>query len=103
MIYVCQTFQAWILQHFLRVSDWASVSTYTEDMLYATAFAPLRGNQTTDPFIVYLDRLVAEGMQFNNYVDHREMQPFDKILLYFGWLACESRLTAPRLPERVMQ
>ncbi|XP_050908477.1 uncharacterized protein LOC127122130 [Lathyrus oleraceus] len=42
-------------------------------------------------------------MHFNNYVDHRETQPFDDIVLYSGWLACRSRLTAPHLPERMMR
>ncbi|XP_050877097.1 uncharacterized protein LOC127080851 [Lathyrus oleraceus] len=41
-------------------------------------------------------------MHSNNYVDYRETRPFDEIMLYSGWLACGSRLTAPHLHERVM-
>lgn len=37
-------FQGWILQHFPRISGWASVPDYTEDIPHATAFIPLRGN-----------------------------------------------------------
>ncbi|XP_050889925.1 uncharacterized protein LOC127095253 [Lathyrus oleraceus] len=40
-------------------------------------------------------------MHFNSYVNHCETQPFDDIVLYSGWLACGSRLTAPYLPECV--
>lgn len=71
--------------------------------LIITAFSPLRENQTIKPFRVYLDRLVVEDMQFNNCVDHRQTQPFDYIVLYYGWLACGSRFTAPHLLECVMQ
>lgn len=102
MIHVFQTFQVWILQHFSRISGWVTVPTYTEDMPHATPFASLRWNQVTKSFIVYLVRLVAEDMHFNNYVDHRETRPFDEIMLYSRLLACESRLSAPHLPKCVM-
>lgn len=72
-------------------------------MSRATAFTPLRGNQATKLFKVYLDRLVAEDMHFNNYVDHRETWPFDEIVIYSGWLACGSCLNVPHLPECVMR
>ncbi|XP_050878282.1 uncharacterized protein LOC127082097 [Lathyrus oleraceus] len=82
--------------------SWEGVATYIEDMPHATAFSSLRGNQEIKSFRVYLDRLVAEDMHFNNYVDHRETRPFDDIVLYSRWLACISRLAAPHLPERMM-
>lgn len=72
MIRVFQTFQAWILQHFFHISGWAGVPTYTKDMSRATAFALLRGNQMTDSFRVYLDRLVAEEIHFKSYITHRK-------------------------------
>lgn len=103
MICVFQTFHVWILLQFPCISGWASVPTYIEDMSRATAFAPLRGNQTLESFKVYLDRLVAKDMHFNSYVDHRETRPFDEIVIYSRWLACESRLTAPHFLERVMR
>ncbi|CAL5202105.1 unnamed protein product [Lathyrus oleraceus] len=89
---------AWILQHFLHISGWLCVPTYTDYMLYASAFTLLKGNQVIKSFKLYLDCLVAEDMHFNNYVDHRETQPFNDIVLYSGWLACGSRLTFPHLP-----
>lgn len=103
MIRVFQTFKVWILQHFSRISDWKNVLTYSKDMSRATAFSSLRGNQTIESFKVYLDRLVVEDMHFNNYVDHRETRPFDKIVLYSSWLTCGSRLTSPHVPECVMR
>lgn len=54
-------------------------------------------------FRVYLDRLVAEDIQFNNYVDQRETWPFDGIVLYSGWLACGSHLKFLHLLGRVMR
>ncbi|XP_050889784.1 uncharacterized protein LOC127095089 [Lathyrus oleraceus] len=42
-------------------------------------------------------------MHFNSYIDHRKMIPFDEIVLYSGWLACELCLTAHHLPECVMR
>lgn len=78
------SFQDRILQHFLHIFGWASVETYTEDISHATAFFPLRGNQATEPYRVYLDRLVVEDMNFNIYVDHRETRPFDEIVLTTG-------------------
>ncbi|XP_050902773.1 uncharacterized protein LOC127115222 [Lathyrus oleraceus] len=42
-------------------------------------------------------------MHFNSYVDHCETRPSDEIVLYYGWLGCGSRLTAPHLRERVMR
>ena len=96
-------FQAWILQHFPRISDWASVPEYTEDMSCDTGFILLRGNQATEPFRVYVDCLVVEDIHFNNYIDHRQTMPFDEMMLYSGWLAYGSRLTAPHLDERVMR
>ncbi|XP_050897477.1 uncharacterized protein LOC127104333 [Lathyrus oleraceus] len=68
-------------------------------MSRATSFSPLRGNPVTEPFRVYLDRLIADDMHFNSYSDHRETRPFDEIVIYFGWLACGSRLIAPHLTE----
>ena len=64
MIRVFQTFlfQAWILQHFPRISGWASVPEYTKDMPRAIAFILLKGNRATEPFRVYLDCLVVEDM-----------------------------------------
>lgn len=103
MIRVFQTFQVWILQHFPCIFDWASVSTYTEDISCATAFSSIIGNQTTESFRVYLDRLVIEDINFNNYVDHHETRPFQEIVLYSGWLVCESRLTNPHLLECVIR
>ncbi|KAI5422332.1 hypothetical protein KIW84_045690 [Lathyrus oleraceus] len=94
---------AWILQHFTRISGWASVPEYTEDMPHTISFISLRGNQATEPFRVYLDYLVAEDMHFNSYVNHRQTRPFGDIMLYFRWLTCGSRLTASHLPERVMR
>ncbi|KAI5443435.1 hypothetical protein KIW84_012178 [Lathyrus oleraceus] len=91
----------WILQHFLCISGLTSIKTYTKDMPRSTTSSPLRRNQTTEPFIMYLDHLVSEDMHFNIYVDHRQTRPFDEIVLYFGWLACGSRLTTPHLPESV--
>lgn len=85
MIHGFQTFQAWILQYFPRISSWESVPTYTKDMLYATAFSLLGGIQATEPFKVYLARLVFENMHFNNYVDHHETLSFDDIVKYFIW------------------
>ena len=72
-------------------------------MLCAFAFVSLRENQTTDPYRVYLDRLVVEDIQFHTYVDHRETRPFDDIVLYFRWLACGSHMTYPHLSECVMR
>ncbi|XP_050897899.1 uncharacterized protein LOC127104788 [Lathyrus oleraceus] len=103
MIRGFQTFQTWILQYFPCISGWASVLTYSEDMSYATAFSPFRRNQETELFKVYLNRLVTEDMHFNSYADHCETQPFDEIVLYFGWLACGSHLTTTHLPEHVMR
>lgn len=80
-----------------------SVLTYTKDMSCATTFSQLRGNQETKSFKVYLDCLVADDMHFNSCVDQRETRPFEEILLYSGWLACESRLNAPHLPKCVMR
>ncbi|CAL5187902.1 unnamed protein product [Lathyrus oleraceus] len=94
---------AWMLHHFPRISGCASVSTYSKDMSCATAFAPLRGNQVDELFKVYLHFLVVEDMHFNNYIDHCDMSSFDEIVLYYGWLACGSRLTTPHLPEHVMR
>lgn len=37
-------FQAWILKHFLHISSWASVETYTEDISHATKFSLLKVN-----------------------------------------------------------
>ena len=52
---------------------------------------------------MYLDRLVAEDMHFNSYVDHRETRPFDDIVLYSGCLAYGSHLTFPHLLECVIR
>ncbi|XP_050919052.1 uncharacterized protein LOC127136550 [Lathyrus oleraceus] len=71
-------------------------------MSRAIAFSMLRGNQTNESIKVYLDYLVVKDMHFNNYVDHCGTQPFDEIVICFGWLACESRLTAPHLPDRII-
>lgn len=86
MIRVFQTFlfEAWILQHFPHNVSWASVPEYTKVMLRATTFIPLKGNQAAEPFRIYLNRLVDEDMDLNSYVDHRQMQPFDEIILYSG-------------------
>lgn len=55
--------------------------TYIKDISRASSFPPLRWNHAVESFRVYLDRLVAEGMSFNRYVDHRKMQQFDNIIL----------------------
>ncbi|XP_050895905.1 uncharacterized protein LOC127102595 [Lathyrus oleraceus] len=91
--------QGWILQHFSCISGWASVHDYTEDMLRATAFIPLRGNQAIEPYRLYLDCLVVKDMHFNSYVNHRETLSFDEMILHSGWLSCGSRLIAPHMPE----
>ncbi|XP_050875986.1 uncharacterized protein LOC127079651 [Lathyrus oleraceus] len=72
-------------------------------MTCVTAFIPLRGNQVTESFRVYLDRLVAKDMHFHIYVDQRQTRPFDEIVLYSGWLPYKSHLTAPHLSECVMR
>lgn len=72
-------------------------------MSHLSAFSPLRGNQETKPFRVYLDCLVVEDMHFNSYIDHSEMRSCDDILLYSGWVTCGSQLTFPHLPKRVMR
>ncbi|XP_058726819.1 protein MAIN-LIKE 2-like [Vicia villosa] len=52
----------WILQHFSNIIGWGEVQDYTEAMLSARAFVPLRGNQVPDPYRHYLDRMVAEDV-----------------------------------------
>ncbi|CAL5208186.1 unnamed protein product [Lathyrus oleraceus] len=42
-------------------------------------------------------------MHFNNYVYHRETQPFDEIVIYSGWLAFGSCFIASHRPECVMR
>lgn len=87
MICVFQHFSGWILQHFLRISDWSCVSTYTEDIPRSYAFSLLIGNQATKSSQVYLDRLIVEDIHFNIHVDHRETWSFEDIVLYSEWLA----------------
>lgn len=89
-------------QLFPCIAGWVSVHEYAEVISCATTFIPLRENPTIEPFRVYHDHLIIKDMHFNIYVDHLQTQPFDEIMLYSGWLACGSRLTAPHLPERVM-
>lgn len=72
-------------------------------MPHASASVPLRGNQETESYRVYLDCLVVEDITVCSYVTHDDRCPFDDIALYSGWLACGSSLTYPRLSERVMQ
>lgn len=96
-------FQAWVLQHFPRISRWSCVLTYIEDMTHASAFVSLRGNQATKPYNVYLDCMLVEDIHFHMYVDNRETRTLKDIAFYYGWMTCCSCLTYPNLSERVMR
>ncbi|CAK8531803.1 unnamed protein product [Lathyrus sativus] len=79
---------AWIFHRFPMNAEWGSVFGYTELMLCARAFLPLRRNQAVDPYRVYLDRLAAEEIHHDVYADHHVTRPFDDISLFSGWLVC---------------
>lgn len=103
MICVCQTFLGLdpsALPMHLRLGECTDLRRG-----YAACYCicPSRGNYASDPFRVYLNRLVVNDTHFNIYVDHCDMLPFEEIVLYSGWLACRSCLTTPYLFERIMQ
>lgn len=60
---------------------------YIVDWPHVAAFAPYRGNQTIDPFQVYLDNLVIDNIAFGPYCSHHQTCQLDVILLCSGWLA----------------
>lgn len=68
---------------YLGVYPWSYVPTYTKDMPHASTFVPIRRNNATKPFRVYLNRLVAENIHFQACTDHRQMRPLDDITFYF--------------------
>ncbi|XP_058733124.1 uncharacterized protein LOC131604718 [Vicia villosa] len=95
--------KAWIPQHIPDIIGWGEVPTYTEFMLRASAFSPLRGNQVSDPYRRGLDRMAVEDVRYDCYADHRETVPFDEITLYSRWLAASSTIIVRYLLECVMR
>lgn len=69
---------------------WSCVLTYTKDIPRASAFFPFIRNQVIEPYIVYIDRLVAENIHFHTYITHCETHSIDDIAFQSGWLACRS-------------
>lgn len=59
IIHMCH-FQTLIPHHFSRIFGWSYVLTYNEDMSHASEFIPLKRNQVTKSFQVYINCLVAE-------------------------------------------
>ncbi|XP_058753024.1 uncharacterized protein LOC131626212 [Vicia villosa] len=71
-------------------------------MPHARAFAPLKGNQVSDPYRRCLDRTTAEDVRCDCYDDLRETVPWDDIALYYRWLTVSSTIIVYYLPEHVM-
>lgn len=77
--------------------------TYTDDVARAYIFSLLRGNQTMAPYIMYINCMVTEDIDFHTFYNHRETSLLDDIVFYSGWLVCGSCLTYPHMPEHVMR
>ncbi|XP_058748419.1 uncharacterized protein LOC131621398 [Vicia villosa] len=95
---------SWLDTTTLPIHYWLGRGAYLhKDHAACQCFHPLRGNQVPDPYKRGLDRIAAEDIKYYCNAEHREMVPFDEIVLYPGWLAASSTIVVRYLPKRVMR
>nr|ABE80141.2 IMP dehydrogenase/GMP reductase, putative [Medicago truncatula] len=50
-----------------------------------------------------LDRIQFDDVCWRSYEEHKEIQPFEEVFWYSGWIMCGVRRVYRHLPERVLR
>lgn len=95
--------QAWFLAHF---PDFFSVDpnpNYIENYPVAVRWRLQKGHGEGITYRSLLDRIQFDDVCWRPYEEHREIQGFEEVFLYSGWIMCGVRRVYRHLPERVLR
>ncbi|XP_058772470.1 uncharacterized protein LOC131646457 [Vicia villosa] len=93
----------WIISYFRGIHDFAIDPAYDEGMPRTARYVLQRGKNAVGPYRVYQDRTVHDDIRWTPFTDYRHVVPFDRIALYFGWLACGTNTMVRYMPKRCMR
>ncbi|XP_058742104.1 uncharacterized protein LOC131614550 [Vicia villosa] len=79
---------SWIISYFHRIHGYDPDLLYTDDMHRAARYVFQLGNHKVASYWVYLNFTAHDDIKYMPFGDYRDVVLFDRISLYFGWLAC---------------
>ncbi|XP_058733500.1 uncharacterized protein LOC131605122 [Vicia villosa] len=79
---------SWIIYYFHHIHDYDVDPAYIDAMSSTARYVLQRGDQKVGPYRVYLDRIAHDDIQWTPLTNYDDVVPFDRITLYYGWLAC---------------
>jgi len=93
--------QGWFLAHFPGLYSVDPNPKYMENYSVATKWALQKGHGEGVMYRSLLDRMQFDDVTWRPYEEHGEIQGFEEILWYSGWVTCDVVRVYRYFPERV--
>ena len=95
--------QAWFLAHFPGFFSVNPNTDYIENYPIAARWKLQKGHGEGLMYRSLLDRIQFDDVCWRPYEEHREIQGFEEVFWYSGWIMCGVRRVYRHLPERVLR
>ncbi|XP_039688062.1 protein MAINTENANCE OF MERISTEMS-like [Medicago truncatula] len=94
---------AWFLAHFPGFFSVDLNTDYLENYPVAARWKLQKGHGEGITYRSLLDRIQLDDVCWRPYEEHREIQDFEEVFWYSGWIMCGVRRAYRHLPERVLR
>ena len=94
---------AWFLAHFPKFYSVDPNTNYIENYPVAARWKLHKGHGEGVTYRSLLDRIQFDDVYWRSYEEHWEMQGFEEVFWYSGWIMCGVRRVYRHLPERVLR
>ena len=95
--------QGWFLAHFPGFFSVDPNPNYIENYLVAAKWTLQKGHGVGVTYRSLLNHLQFDDVCWRSYEEHREIQSFEEIFWYSGWVMCSVVRVYRHFPERVLQ
>ena len=95
--------QAWFLAHFPGFFSVNPNTDYIENYPIAARWKLQKGHGEGLMYRSLLDRIQFDDVCWRPYEEHREIQGFEEVFWYSGWIMCGVRRVYRHLSERVLR
>jgi len=92
--------QAWFLAHFPKFFSVDPITDYIENYPIAARWKIQKGHGEGVTYRSLLDRIQFDDVCWRPYEEHKEIQGFEEVFWYSGWIMCDVRRVYRHLPER---
>jgi len=95
--------QTWFLAHFPKFFGVDPNTDYIGNYLFAARWKLHKGHGEGVTYRSLLDRIQFNEVCCRLYEEHREIQGFEEVFWYSGWIMCGVRRVYRHLSERVLR